>query len=105
VIQKVAAQAHGVAGIEQAWMASDWSLRHEINTRPYNLGSLVRQLTTADAAMDAACVADINDAGPGRRVRHVVFLASGRSAAETLERAVCSIAFKSHLAMPPRPLA
>ena len=28
-----------------------------------------------------------------------------RSAAETLERAVCSIAFKSSLAMPPRPLA
>lgn len=82
-------------------MASAWSLRYEINTRPYNLGSLVRQLTTADAAMDAACVG----AGPGRRVRHVVFLASGRSAAETLERAVCSIAFKSHLAMPPRPLA
>jgi hypothetical protein len=96
-------------------MASACSPRYEINTRPYNLGSLVRQLTTADAAMDdAACVADTDanadadagaDAGPGRRVRHVVFLASGRSAAETLERAVCSIAFKSHLAMPPRPLA
>jgi|TARA_B110001469_G_C9436922_1_gene221606 hypothetical protein len=96
-------------------MASACSPRYEINTRPYNPGSLVRQLTTADAAMDdAACVADTDanadadagaDAGPGRRVRHVVFLASGRSAAETLERAVCSIAFKSHLAMPPRPLA
>jgi hypothetical protein len=96
-------------------MASACSPRYEINTRPYYPGSLVRQLTTADAAMDdAACVADTDanadadagaDAGPGRRVRHVVFLASGRSAAETLERAVCSIAFKSHLAMPPRPLA
>jgi hypothetical protein len=72
----------------------------------------VRQLTAADAATGAACVADDIDgdldAGAdhaGRRVRHVVFLASGRSAAETLERAVCSIAFKSNLAMPPRPLA
>lgn len=71
----------------------------------------MRQLTTADAATGAACVADDIDgdvdagAHVGRRVRHVVFLASGRSAAETLERAVCSIAFKSNLAMPPRPLA
>ena len=49
--------------------------------------------------------ADIGpELGPGRRVQHVAFLASGRSAAETLERAVCSIVFKSHLAMP-RPLA
>ena len=80
----------------------------------------MRQLTTADALKDTArdegAGADADagtdagtdagsDAGPGRRVRHVAFLASGRSAAETLERAVCSIAFKSHLAMPPRPLA
>ena len=53
----------------------------------------MRQLTTADAATGAACVADDTDgeidagadagADAGRRVRHVVFLASGRSAAET----------------------
>ena len=53
------------------------------------VGSLVRQLTTADAATGAACGADDTDgdldagADAGRRVRHVVFLASGRSAAET----------------------
>ena len=74
-------------------------------------GSLVRQLATADALIDdrrADVVRSEEGADGGaeveaeQQVRHVAFLASGRSAAETLERAVCSIAFKSHLAMPLR---
>ena len=53
------------------------------------VGSLIRQLVRHDAqCLDAAS-----------RVQHIVLVAAGRAAAETLQRAVCSIAFKSNLSL------
>lgn len=57
------------------------------------VGSLVKQLVHHDAT----CAAQTNR----RRVQHVVFLTASRASAETLTKAVCSISFKSHLALVP----
>ena len=70
------------------------------------MGSLVRQLVRYDNAVcDSSATAPRRSGetavrAPGRRVHHVILVAAGRAATETLERAACSIAFKSHLALP-----
>jgi hypothetical protein len=66
------------------------------------VGSLVRQLVRHDAECDEAAQAASPQSGHVRRVQLVVLVAAGRAATTTLEKAVCSIAFKSHLALPER---
>ena len=65
------------------------------------VGSLVKQLVSYDASCssDDARLAD-GSASRGH-IQHLVLVAASRASAETLQKAVCSIAFKSHLAMPP----
>ena len=78
------------------------------------VGSLVKQLVQYDASSSAGkdgeeVAATCDQAAPAapcapprfrpRHVQHVVLVAAGPKAADTLERAVCSIAFKSHLAL------
>lgn len=78
------------------------------------VGSLVRQLVQHDAHGNRTAASESgagDDAGESagavgaapaatpRRVQHLVFVGAGPKATETLERAVCSIAFKSHLAL------
>ena len=58
------------------------------------VGSLVRQLVALDAAAGSLGV-------PAGRIQHLVFVAASRQSAETFEKAICSIAFKSHLALGP----
>ena len=63
------------------------------------VGSLVRQLVKYDALCDSHAAAGL----VVHRVRHVVFVTASRASAETMTKAVCSISFKSHLALAPLP--
>ena len=66
------------------------------------VGSLVRQLMRDDhQAVDGADELAARPTLPrGGRIHHVVFVMASHAAADTLTKAVRSIVFKSHVALP-----
>lgn len=95
---EVAGNRRMADGMPAVVIAEQARLRLSIGHAMCVVGSLVRQLVRLDndVATNRGC-----ENAPRRTVQHVVLVAAGQKAAETLEKAVRSISFKSHQALLP----